>query len=196
MAAPILALMLVPAARAAPPAMAQTETNHLLDFVGSSGCEFYRNGSWYDAKRAQAHLRSKYQWLGIAITGSAVLDIAAKNYFARVRPDLWLSLTPETTYSFPSGHAMGSATLGMALIALCWPTRWRWPVTLASLVFVLLVGVSRVYLGVHYPSDILAGWSAAVAWVFAMHVLVDRKAPPPADAAPSKDTVGTGLGHR
>jgi len=59
----ILALMLVPVARAAPPAMAQTEINHLLEFVGSSGCEFYRNGSWYDSKRAQAHLRSKYQWL-------------------------------------------------------------------------------------------------------------------------------------
>lgn len=63
MAGLILALMLVPVARAAPPAMAQTEINHLLEFVGSSGCEFYRNGSWYDAKRAQAHLRSKYQWL-------------------------------------------------------------------------------------------------------------------------------------
>ena len=59
----ILALMLVPVARAAPPAMAQTEINHLLEFVGSSGCEFYRNGSSYDSKRAQAHLRSKYQWL-------------------------------------------------------------------------------------------------------------------------------------
>ena len=59
----ILALMLVPVARAAPPAMAQTEINHLLEFVGSSGCEFYRNGSWFDSKRAQAHLRSKYQWL-------------------------------------------------------------------------------------------------------------------------------------
>jgi hypothetical protein len=59
----ILALMLVPVTRAAPPAMAQTEINHLLEFVGSSGCEFYRNGSWHDPKRAQAHLRSKYQWL-------------------------------------------------------------------------------------------------------------------------------------
>jgi membrane-associated phospholipid phosphatase len=114
-------------------------------------------------------------FFGIAITGSAVLDIAAKSYFARMRPNLWLSLTPETTYSFPSGHAMGSATLGVALIILCWPTRWRWPMTAASLLFVLLVGVSRVYLGVHYPSDILAGWSAAVAWVCGMYILVYQK---------------------
>ena len=133
-------------------------------------------------------------FFGIAVTGSAVLDIVAKNHFARMRPDLWLSLTPETTYSFPSGHAMGSATLGTALILLCWPTRWRWPVTVASLVFVVLVGLSRVYLGVHYPSDILAGWSAAIAWVLGTYLLVDRKAPPPPGAAPGKDTVGRGSG--
>lgn len=63
MAGLILALMLVPVARAAPPTMAQAEINHPLEFVGSSSCEFYHNGSWYDSKRAQAHLRSKYQWL-------------------------------------------------------------------------------------------------------------------------------------
>jgi membrane-associated phospholipid phosphatase len=99
---------------------------------------------------------------------------------------LWSANCTRTTYSFPSGHAMGSATLGMALSILCWPTRWRGPVTVLSLVFVVLVGISRVYLGVHYPSDILAGWSAAIAWVFGMYVLVDRKAPPPApsDAVP------------
>lgn len=131
-------------------------------------------------------------FFGIAVTGSAILNIFAKNYFARMRPDLWLSLAPETTYSFPSGHAMGSATLGMGLILLCWPTRWRWPTTVASLLFVLLVGVSRVYLGVHYPSDILAGWCAAIAWVFGMYELVDRKAPPPPpSAAPNRDTIGT-----
>ncbi len=74
-------------------------------------------------------------FFGIAVFGSAALNIAAKNYFARTRPDLWLSLAPETTYSFPSGHAMGSATLGTALIILCWATRWRWPMTVASFVF-------------------------------------------------------------
>jgi uncharacterized protein DUF5329 len=59
----VVALAYLGIARADPPAIAQTEINHLLEFVGSSGCEFYRNGSWYDSKQAQAHLLSKYQWL-------------------------------------------------------------------------------------------------------------------------------------
>jgi hypothetical protein len=59
----ILALTLVHPANAAPPTMVQTEVNHLLGFVGGSGCEFYRNGIGYDSTRAQAHLRMKYQWL-------------------------------------------------------------------------------------------------------------------------------------
>jgi membrane-associated phospholipid phosphatase len=130
-------------------------------------------------------------FFGLAVIGSAVLNIVAKNHYARLRPDLWISLTPETTYSFPSGHAMGSATLGLATILLCWPTRGRWLVATTSLVFVLLVGLSRVYLGVHYPSDILAGWTASIAWTLGMYFLVDRKAPPPpASAAPGRDTVG------
>ena len=130
-------------------------------------------------------------FFGIAVVGSAVLNIVAKNHFARLRPDLWLSITPESTYSFPSGHAMGSMTLAMAVILLCWPTRARLPVLVVSVIFVLLVGISRVYLGVHYPSDILAGWTAAIAWTFAMYSLVDRKAPPPPPtAAPEKDAVG------
>lgn len=130
-------------------------------------------------------------FFGSAVIGSAALNILAKGQLARVRPDLWLSIAPESTYSFPSGHAMGSATLGMAATILCWQTRWRLPVSLLSMIFVLLVGVSRMYLGVHYPSDILAGWAAAVAWTFGMYLLVDRKAPPPPQsAAPGKDAVG------
>jgi membrane-associated phospholipid phosphatase len=126
-------------------------------------------------------LRKRYRdglFFGLAVIGSLALNVMAKNYFMRMRPSLWLSITPETTFSFPSGHAMGSATLGLALIILCWPTRWRWPMLVMATTFVLLVGISRVYLGVHYPSDILAGWSAATVWVVGMHQLVDRKAPP------------------
>ena len=131
-------------------------------------------------------------FFGLAVVGSATLNIVAKHHYARLRPDLWISLAPETTYSFPSGHAMGSATLAVAIILLCWPTRWRWWVMAVGLAFVGAVGLSRIYLGVHYPSDILAGWTAAMAWTFGIYILVDRKAPvPPASAAPSRDTLGS-----
>jgi hypothetical protein len=62
----LLGLALLSVASAAPPAIAQTEINYLLGFLESSGCEFYRNGSWYDSKRAQAHLRDKYEMLAAA----------------------------------------------------------------------------------------------------------------------------------
>jgi hypothetical protein len=52
-----------PAAESAPPAIAQSEINHLLGFIEQSGCEFYRNGSWYVSKQAAAHLRDKYEYL-------------------------------------------------------------------------------------------------------------------------------------
>lgn len=111
---------------------------------------------------------------GIAFAGSALLNLAAKHYFGRARPDFWLSLAPETSFSFPSGHAMGSMTLAAVLVALAWNTRWRWPVSVVAVAFALLVGVSRVYLGVHFPSDILAGWSAALAWTIGIYALVFR----------------------
>ena len=62
----LLGLALLSVASAAPPAIAQAEINYLLGFIESSGCEFYRNGSRYDSKRAQAHLREKYELLAAA----------------------------------------------------------------------------------------------------------------------------------
>ena len=103
-------------------------------------------------------------WM-LAVGGAVGLNLAAKQMFGRIRPDLWLSLAPETTFSFPSGHAMGSMALVTAVVVLVWPTSWRWPALILGALFVLLVGLSRIYLGVHYPSDILAGWAASLAWV-------------------------------
>lgn len=100
----------------------------------------------------------------VALGGSALLNLATKRLFARERPSLWESIAPEATYSFPSGHAMGSMTLAAVLVLLAWPTRWRWWVIGALAFFVAMVGLSRIYLGVHYPSDILAGWAAALVW--------------------------------
>lgn len=107
-----------------------------------------------------------------AIVGSALLNVAAKHAFLRARPTLWQSIVHANGSSFPSGHAMGSMTLSLVLILLAWPTRWRWPVVVLGALFVLLVGFSRVYLGVHYPSDILGGWAAALVWTFGVYGLV------------------------
>jgi undecaprenyl-diphosphatase len=114
---------------------------------------------------------------GISILGSLVLNLAVKHSFERARPSLWETLVHETSYSFPSGHAMASMTLGWVAVLLCWSKqsrigwRLRWPVTCVAATFVLLVGLSRIYLGAHYPSDILAGWTAASVWVIGVYVL-------------------------
>lgn len=109
---------------------------------------------------------------GFAIIGSALLNVGAKQIFARDRPSLWESIAPESSFSFPSGHAMGSMTLACVLVLLAWHTRWRWLIFAGAVVFVVLVGFSRIYLGVHYPSDILAGWAAAMTWTVGMYLLV------------------------
>ncbi|MGA7178492.1 MAG: DUF5329 domain-containing protein [Thiobacillaceae bacterium] len=59
----LLGLLVAPVARAEPPIQVQIEVNYLLGYIGGSGCEFYRNGTWHDSKEAQAHLRDKYKWL-------------------------------------------------------------------------------------------------------------------------------------
>jgi len=123
---------------------------------------------------AVAGRRREAVFAAVALGGSGLLNMAAKQVFARDRPMLWESIAPEHNYSFPSGHAMGSMTLAMVLVLLCWHTRWRWPVLAGMLPFAFVVGLSRVYLGVHYPSDILAGWAAALAWTVAAWLLVNR----------------------
>ena len=120
---------------------------------------------------------------GIALGGSALLNLGAKQFFARERPSLWESIAPESTFSFPSGHAMGSMTLAATALFLAWNTRWRWPVAITGGIFVFCVGLSRVHLGVHYPSDILGGWCAALAWVTGVHVLLFRRRWSPSAAA-------------
>lgn len=122
---------------------------------------------------ARRHVREAL-FASLALAGSALLNLAAKQLFARQRPSLWESISPESSYSFPSGHAMGSMTLAWVCVLLAWRTRWRVPVTVGMSAFTLSVGFSRVYLGVHYPSDILAGWTAASVWTVACFFLVFR----------------------
>jgi undecaprenyl-diphosphatase len=131
-------------------------------------------------------LRKRYReglFWALAVGGSALLNLGVKSHYMRGRPDLWQSVVTETSFSFPSGHAMGSATLATALILLTWRTRWQWPALVLLPAFALTVGAARIYLGVHYPSDILAGFAVAVAWVFGMHQVVGRAPKPTAEPA-------------
>ena len=126
---------------------------------------------WWRQRRRDA------RFAAVAFVGSALINVVAKHYYGRARPSLWESLMPETTFSFPSGHAMASMTLAATLVALAWPTRWRWLVAAIAGIFVVAVGTSRAYLGVHYPSDILAGWGAALAWVTGLYAVMGRARP-------------------
>jgi undecaprenyl-diphosphatase len=120
------------------------------------------------ARRQSMHAR----YWAVAVGGAAVLNVVAKHAFARTRPNLWQSIAPENTFSFPSGHAMGSMAAMAALVVLLWPTRWRYPMLIFAATFVVAVGLSRMYLGVHYPSDVLAGWAASLGWVIGVSALM------------------------
>jgi undecaprenyl-diphosphatase len=102
--------------------------------------------------------------LVLGLVWSELLSITLKTAFARPRPELWESPLPALGWSFPSGHAMTSSTLAVLAVALLWHTRWRLHALAVAVPCVLLVGLCRVYLGVHYPSDVLAGWCVTAIW--------------------------------
>jgi undecaprenyl-diphosphatase len=108
-------------------------------------------------------------WLVVlAAAGGGLLSTVMKNLFARDRPDIVPHLITVVSPSFPSGHSMLAAvvylTLGALLARFIVRRRVRVYVLTAALLLTLLVGASRVYLGVHYPTDVLSGWTAGLAW--------------------------------
>jgi undecaprenyl-diphosphatase len=116
-------------------------------------------------------LRRVALFLLLAILGGLLLSLALKTGFDRPRPDLVSHGSMIYTSSFPSGHSMLAAVVyltGGALLAVVHTAR-RARVYLigCAVLATLLVGVSRVYLGVHWPSDVLAGWAAGAAWAAA-----------------------------
>jgi undecaprenyl-diphosphatase len=108
----------------------------------------------------------------VAVVGAEALDQILKLLFRRPRPEAFFGLANPLTYSFPSGHAITAACFYGVLAAVL-TTRTESTARKALLCAVAtfmaaLIGLSRVYLGVHYPTDVLAGYAAAAVWVFAV----------------------------
>ncbi|MFQ4143556.1 phosphatase PAP2 family protein [Chlorogloeopsis sp. ULAP02] len=111
-------------------------------------------------------------YLLITAAGSLTINRTAKEFWHRVRPHLWDSIAPEFDYSFPSGHAMTSMTLIAILVVLTWGSMWCWLTVILGGVFILVIGWTRLYLGVHFPSDIIAGWMVAIAWAMDVSLII------------------------
>jgi undecaprenyl-diphosphatase len=104
----------------------------------------------------------------VASSGGWLLNHVLKELFGRARPDVVPHLREVLTLSFPSGHAMTSAavylTLGALLMRISKRRLTKFYCMGAAMLLTALVGASRVYLGVHYPTDVLAGWLLGLSW--------------------------------
>src|ERR1051325_9242719 len=107
------------------------------------------------------------------MVGSLVLDLTLKYIYHRTRPTAYFGIAPHS-YSFPSGHALCSFCFYLVLAGLLSARirslALRIMIWTLAIVMVIIIGLSRIYLGVHYPSDVLAGYLAAAVWVGAIIV--------------------------
>jgi len=113
-------------------------------------------------------------WLAVAMAGSLALDMTLKYAYHRTRPVAYFGTAPHS-YSFPSGHALCSfcfyGVLAGLLSARTKSLAWRLAIWISAALLVIAIGLSRIYLGVHYPSDVIAGYLAAAVWVSTVIVL-------------------------
>ena len=106
--------------------------------------------------------------LTVSTVGSFLLTTMFKSVFERARPELFDSGYHASFYSFPSGHAtVAVGFYGLLTLILGYRLRGfaRWAVVLSGVLVMLLIGFSRLYLGVHYPTDVLAGYLSALLWL-------------------------------
>ncbi len=123
---------------------------------------------WRWVKRGER--QAAYRLAAGSLGAEAVAQLL-KALIHRPRPEVFFGLVPAETYSFPSGHAFVPAVFFWIVAdALAVGARWR----AAVVAMAAVLGFSRVYLGYHYPSDVVAGWALAVVWLAFWTTIADR----------------------
>jgi undecaprenyl-diphosphatase len=122
----------------------------------------------------RGHRHLPLVFIAITMFGRAISELQ-KYWIARPRPDLETHLVVVKTSSFPSGHANSSMVFFLTLaLALTADTRWQRTAVIGAIGLSILVGVSRVMLGVHWPSDVVGGWALGMLWVLVTLRLAGR----------------------
>lgn len=139
--------------------------------------------------------------LPIAVVGSGVIIQGVKMFVQRPRPSFFTPLLHEAGFSFPSGHSLIAMVvyglLGYFVLHLFKNRAARLLVRIVTVLIVIAIGVSRVYVGVHYPTDVLAGWTAGVPWLITclgLHEVLARRWPATGEPVltPQADKEGDG----
>jgi len=117
--------------------------------------------------------RSALLLISVTLLGRSLVEIQ-KFGIHRLRPSELEHLVPVNSLSFPSAHAANSMILLLSLAMIAAPREQRWWAVPAALAGTFLVGISRPMLGVHWPSDVVGGWSFGAAWVLAMLAIAER----------------------
>jgi undecaprenyl-diphosphatase len=128
---------------------------------------------------------------GVVIALASVANSTFKLVVARERPELFEPVVVERGFSFPSGHsALGMVAYGILAVLVHrsrLPRAARRAIIAVLTILIVLIGVSRIWLGVHFPTDVLAGWTAGAVIVLAYAVLTRRVSPAPAEGAVDAD---------
>ncbi|MGY5392376.1 phosphatase PAP2 family protein [Acinetobacter sp. NigerLNRRAM0016] len=138
-----------------------------MPFVLFLTCLWCFHRAWY----------KKYKdviFIGLGVVGSIASVWLLKFLISRPRPPEMFHLVTSYGASFPSAHSMYAATLACLAIFLSRPFPAHRFIVCIALLWMLMMGISRVYLGVHFPSDVLAGWSISIIWISLLYIMYGR----------------------
>jgi undecaprenyl-diphosphatase len=117
--------------------------------------------------------------LSVTMAGGVILNMVLKLSFHRVRPDPFFDLATPASYAFPSGHALLALCFYGVMVRILSDSlksrEYRWMVWVGAVLLIGLIGLSRIYLGVHHASDVLAGYAAAIVWISAVTMIVRQR---------------------